>query len=190
MKTILILDGSLHGKSGNTHGVTEELIKLFPADFIFEYIELKSVSDCLSLENQMQQADGFIIATGTYWQSWGSPMQRFFEQTTPWEGSHIWLGKPICTVITMHSLGGVEVMGRLQSNLSMLGALIPPMCSIVHSHVNQMASHSTECNHDVWDMSSLPTIAHNFITALNKTGTYQSWDVDKDDAVTGIWLKK
>lgn len=190
MKTIAILDGSLHGKEGNTYGVIEELLPLLPKEFQIDYVELKNIDNCLTLEKRLRAADGFILATGTYWQSWGSPMQRFFEQTTDWEATDIWLGKPACTIITMHSIGGLEVMGRLQSNLNMLGAFIPPMCCIVHSHVNQMAGESDEVNYDVWDLKYLSTIANNMIAAINKTGDYKAWEVDRGETVTGLWLKK
>lgn len=192
MKKIVLLDGSLHGKGGNTHGVTEDLLALLPGYFEIDYVELKNVGNTLELKERLRDAYGFIIATGTYWQSWGSPLQRFFEQTTAWEASDLWMGKPVCTVVTMHSIGGVEVMSRLQSNVNMLGAFIPPMCSIVHSHVNQMAGESADGkkSEDIWDLRALPTIAHNFQQAVDNTHHYQSWKVDQGNDVTGVWLKK
>lgn len=189
MKKIVVLDGSLHGIGGNTHGVTEELLKLLPPYFEIDYIELKNVPNVTELESRLRAAYGFILATGTYWQSWGSPMQRFFEQATPWEGTDIFLGKPVCVIVTMHSLGGAEVMGRIQSNFSLLGAVIPPMCSFVYSHVTQMAGTHKE-NKDIWDFDCLPTVAHNFQQAIDHTDHYKAWDVDRGDAVTGVWLKK
>ena len=189
MKSLLVLDGSLNGKSGNTAGVVDALLALLPNDFKIDYIELKDIPDCLTLEDKLRNADGFILASGTYWQSWGSPMQRFFEQATPWEATDIWLGKPACTIVTMHSIGGMEVMGRIQSNLALFGAFIPPLCSIVHSHVNQMAAASGEKNYDIWDLDYLPTIAHNLVAAINGTFDYQPWEVDQGETVTGKWLK-
>jgi multimeric flavodoxin WrbA len=191
MKKVLILDGSLHGKGGNTHGVTEELLKLLP-DVEVDYIELKKISDISSLESKIRAADGFIVATGTYWQSWGSPMQRFLEEATPWEGADLWMGKPVCFVITMHSIGGMEVMSRLESNFSMFGALIPPHCSIVHSEVNQLARKDSPENlhQDIWDLRYLPTIAHNFKAALDGTHNYEPWKVDSAEEAKAVWFKK
>ena len=82
MKRVLVLDGSLHGKGGNTHGVIQELISKLPKTIDFDYIELKNIDDALTLESRIRAADGYIVGTGTYWQSWGSPLQRFLEQTT------------------------------------------------------------------------------------------------------------
>lgn len=190
MKKIILLDGSLHGKGGNTHGVTEELIKLLPPNFEIDYIELKNVSDFSTLEKPMREAYGFIVATGTYWQSWGSPMQRLLEYATKWEATDVFLGKPVCCIVTMHSIGGLEVLARLQSNFNLLGSFIPPMCCIVHSHVNQMADKNADESHDIWDMRYLPTLAHNFQQAVDNMHHYKAWEVDRDEAVTGIWLKK
>ena len=40
----------------------------------------------------LAEADGFVFATGTYWDSWGSPLQKFLEETTAFEGTSVWLG--------------------------------------------------------------------------------------------------
>jgi multimeric flavodoxin WrbA len=190
MKKILVLDGSLHGRGGNTNGVTEELLKLLN-DVEIDYIELKNVTNASVLEDKIRKADGYIVATGTYWQSWGSPMQRFLEQATPWEATDLWMGKPACFVVTMHSLGGAEVLARLQSNFNLFGCLLPPMCSIVYSHVNQMAeenglSHSL----DVWNLEALPATAHNFTAALNGKNNYKAWGVDTTEDTHAVWFKK
>ena len=189
MKKIVVLDGSLHGKAGNTYGVTEELLKLLPGYFEIEHIELKDVADFGTLETVLRDAYGFIAATGTYWQSWGSPMQRFFEYATRWESTDVFLGKPLCCIVTMHSLGGMEVLGRLQSNFNLLGTSIPPQCSFVYSHVNQMAGTHADSK-DVWDFDCLPSVAHNFQQALDNTHQYIAWEVDRGDAVSPLWLKK
>ena len=190
MKRVAILDGSLHGQGGNTYGVIQELISKLPKTIDFDYIELKNIDDALTLESRIRAADGYILGTGTYWQSWGSPLQRFLEQTTVWEATDVWLGKPLCTIVTMHSVGGMEVLSRLQANFALLGTLIPPMCCLVHSHVNQMALSANETNRDIWDLSSLDTIAHNFKVSLFGKQSYMTWDVDREEIVTGVWFKK
>ena len=190
MKRIAILDGSLHGKGGNTHGVIEEVLKGLEPLFDIDYIELKDVIDISSLETRLHEAHGFVVASGTYWQSWGSPMQRFLEGATKWEATDIFMGKPICTIITMHSMGGVEVMSRLQAVFNLLGAFAPPLTSIVHSHVNQLAVETDSSSLDIWDLRYVPTVAHNFKVALFGGREFKSWDVDQGEIVTGNWFKK
>jgi len=189
MKKIVVLDGSLHGKSGNTAGVVEELLPHLPGYFDVDWIELKDVADFSTLEERLRDAYGFIAATGTYWQSWGSPMQRFLEFATQWEGKDVFLGKPVCAIVTMHSLGGAEVLGRLQANFNLLGAFIPPMCCFVYSHLTQMAGKNAEGN-DVWNLDCLPTVAHNFQQAVDNLHQYIAWEVDRGESVTDVWLKK
>jgi len=189
MKKLAILDGSLNGKSGNTGTVVTELLKLFEGKLDSDYIDLKDVDAPRGLEKRLRAASGFIVATGTYWQSWGSPLQRFFEETTDWEGSDIWLGKPACVVVTMHSIGGMGLIARLQSNLSLLGAIIPPQCCIAHSYINQEARKSSD-SEDIWDLKYLPTISHNLLEAIEGTHRYTSWTVDKVGNRSEIWINE
>jgi NAD(P)H-dependent FMN reductase len=190
MKRIVVLDGSLNGIGGNTHGVIQETVHALGHLVEVDYIELKDVKDMLSLHTRIKDAQGFIVGSGTYWQSWGSPMQRFLEAATEWEGTDVFLGKPICTVITMHSVGGVEVMSRLQSIFNLLGCFAPPHCSMVHSYVNQLAAQIDKEDMEIWDLRFVPTVAHNFKVALFGGGSFMSWDADQGDIVTGTWFKK
>ena len=190
MKRIAVLDGSLNGIGGNTYGVIQEAIKELGALVEVDYIALKDVSDPLSLHDRIKAAHGFIVGTGTYWQSWGSPLQRFLEAGTEWEGSNVFLGKPICTIVTMHSVGGVEVMSRLQSIFNLLGCYAPPHCAMVHSYVNQLAAQVDKEDMEIWDLRFIPTVAHNFKVALFGSREFMSWDADQGDIVTGLWFKK
>lgn len=189
MKKIVVLDGSLNGRTGNTGTVVTELLKFFEGQFESDYIDLKNIDTPLCLADKLRAAEGFIVATGTYWQSWGSPLQRFFEETTDWEGSDIWLGKPACVVVTMHSIGGMGLIARLQSNLSLLGAIIPPQCCIAHSYINQEARKSSD-SEDIWDLKYLPTIAHNLREAIEGTHRYTSWVVDKIGNRSEVWVNE
>ena len=191
MGKILVLDGSLHGKDGNTSVLIRQLLNTLGPDIQADYLELRFCKDIVDEENRFREADGFIFGTGTYWQSWSHHAQRFFEQVTSWESTDIWLGKPVCSIVTMHSVGGMGVLARLQSNFSLFGAVIPPMCCIVHSYVNRLAQQNSSLDggdEDIWDERSLPTIAHNFIEAVRRTHNYRSWQVDSDHDSHGKWL--
>ena len=99
-------------------------------------------SSTLSINESVQllrQANGIVFVTGTYWDSWGSPLQKFLEDLTPWECSDVWLGKPAAVVVSMQEVGGKAVLSRLQGVLSSLGCIIPPCSGMVYSHVGQCA---------------------------------------------------
>ena len=87
----------------------------------------------------------------------------------------------------MHSVGGMEVIARLQSNLNLFGSFIPPHCCIAHSFVNQEARKSSNSD-DIWDLKYIPTIAHNFKEAINRTHNYKSWVVDQIEK-EDVWIK-
>jgi multimeric flavodoxin WrbA len=193
MKRILIINGSLQGKNGNTSVLIDYLLAELNSKVGIDYLELKNCPEIAKEEKRFSEAAGFVFATGTYWQSWSHHAQRFFEQATPWEGSEIWLGKPVCSLVTMHSVGGMEVLSRIQSNFSLFGAVIPPMCAIVHSYVNQLASRAETMeneNLDIWGVRDLSVVAHNLMEAVSKTHHYKAWKVDTLDAASKIWMKQ
>lgn len=188
MARILFIDGGLHGKRGNTAQFVNRFLTLLPKHVEIDYLELASCPDIAAEQERFQQADGFIFASGTYWQSWSHHAQRFFEQATYWEGTGIFLGKPVCTIITMHSIGGAEVLSRAQNNFNLLGCLIPPMCCIAYSMVNQIATEHSD-NLDIWNEDSFPSIAHNLMAAIEHPNPYQTWDVASVEDTYAVWVK-
>lgn len=194
MKKILILNGSLGAKSGNTHFLIENIQTLLNKHNVLSEIIclndfLKQTLSLEELKNKMKAADAFIFTSGTYWDSWGSPMQYFLEEITIFEGTNIFLGKPAAIIITMHSVGGKGVLSRLQGVLSTLGIMIPPMTGFVYSLASQMALESTSSfSDDFWGPEDLETIAHNLMTSLNNEHSYKSWSVDRDDPKR-VWIK-
>ncbi len=138
----------------------------------------------------MAQADGFIFVTGTYWDSWGSPLQTFLEQVTELEGTSAFLGKPAVVMVLNHSVGGKGVLSRLQGVLSTLGCLIPPMSGIVYSWVNeQILKRKSQAAKDLWSLEDLEDIFENFQKSLESKVQWKSWSVDRKD-YRKIWLQK
>jgi multimeric flavodoxin WrbA len=187
MKKILICNGSLGSSEGNTH----ELIKFVEKEIAshgYEY-ELVQLKDLLEkkisldeIKNKLNSASGFIFSSGTYWDSWGSPMQNFLEVITPFEGSDIFMGKPAAVFITMHSVGGKEVLSRLQGVLNTMGLLIPPMSGMVYSLSGQLALESkSSFSDDFWSIEDSSIVIHNLITSLENKKTYRPWPVDHKD---------
>ena len=189
MKKILILNGSIAGVEGNT----QQIIALIQSKLNnSEVVQLKDLMDKkLSLNElriKLNQADGFIFTSGTYWDSWGSPMQYFLELATEFEASDIFLGKPAGVIITMHAVGGKGVLSRLQGVLNTLGMLIPPMSGMVYSLSQQIALEAeTSFSEDFWCIEDTNVIIHNILASFDDKN-YQTWPVDHKDPKR-YWIK-
>ena len=194
MKKILILNGSLGANSGNTNFLIDHIhAKIMTYNASTEIVHLNELLEKkLSLEElkiKIEAADGFIFTSGTYWDSWGSPMQYFLEASTEFEGTNLFLGKPAAVMITMHSVGGKGVLSRLQGVLNSIGVMIPPMTGIVYSLAGKIALESqTEFSDDFWGLEDLEVIAHNLMTFINNKHSYKAWAVDRDDPKR-VWIK-
>ena len=142
-----------------------------------------------SLLAAISRSDGFVFVSGTYWDSWGSPLQRFLEEATPLEGTAAWLGKPAAVAVLMHSVGGKGMLSRLQGVLNTLGLLIPPMSGLVYSAVNAaaLAQTSSKICQDLWCMEDLEVLCHNLLEACAGGSKWRSWPSDKSNDDT-LWL--
>lgn len=191
---IIVINGSLGGASGNTGIALKGWAKALGAHADIEWLHLADqFPDRTKLHSLLKNAGGFIFASGTYWDSWGSPLQRFLEQVTELEGSDIWLGKPAAILITMHSVGGKEVLSRLQGVLSTLGLVIPPMSGMVLSLANQLAAETpSDFADDFWQTPDLEILAHNLLEGMKARREYppgwKTWNVDRKDP-SRHWLK-
>jgi multimeric flavodoxin WrbA len=177
---IIVLNGSLNPQQGNTAVLLERLIS---------HLRLKTEVSVFNLKDrapgrdELEKSKGFVFASGTYWDSWGSPLQKFLEDATAWEGTSVWLGKPAAVLISMHSVGGKGVLSRLQGVLSTLGLLIPPMSGMVYSAANHLAlrAESGEITEDLWNLEDLEVIAHNFLAALETRPAWKAWKMHTGD---------
>lgn len=197
---LLIINGSLGGANGNTAVGLNHFIQIFTAKNVqCEIIHLNDLfqqklsnEEFLSfLEQQISEAQGFVFATGTYWDSWGSPLQKFLELITPLENQKLLLGKPIVTFVTMHSVGGKSVLSRLQGVLNSFGFYQPPLCGIVYSMVNELITQAkieSTFKDDLWSTDDFKVICENLIIAMQKPIHFHPWPVDRDDPHR-IWWK-
>ena len=195
-RPLTLFNGSLGGAGGNTAAVLAPLAARLRAAAELQVVHL--AGDDLSdeaLERLLCESAGFVFATGTYWDSWGSPLQRFFERTTRFEGGRAWLGKPAAAVVTMCSVGGKGVLSRLQGVLSTLGCQIPPMSGMVYSLATHLAIQHAPPDAsapytDFWQVDDFDTIAHNLLEAVSGGASWRAWRVDGGDAgrrwATGI----
>lgn len=179
---ILIINAGLNGSAGQSHFLGLKISSLLAAkEVLIRDLELATSRDIHTWEELISWADGFIFITGTYWDSWSSYLQDFLEQTSTWEGSSLWLGKPASVVVSMHSVGAKAVASKLQGVLSTLGLLLPPMTSFVYSLTTHLTlkGEASDQVEDFWTLDDLDVILANFTHALEIPRTsWQSWCVD------------
>jgi NAD(P)H-dependent FMN reductase len=177
--SILILNASPAGRLGNG---TQFIKYHWPADVPFELLHLADVRMNEKLFKKVLSAPAVVFVTGTYWDSWGSPLQTFLEAFTNYEGHPQIVGKPVACLVLMHSVGGKSVLSRLQGVLNTFGFLIPPMSGMVYSLVNKLSA-KTKSDHakDFWQPQDLLAIVHNLQTATEaaKSTCWCTWPVDK-----------
>lgn len=187
---LLILNGSPLGKKGNSAAI----LKLIKNQSAFEKVKVVHLKDSqLSAQDHFRllaEAQAVLFITGTYWDSWGSPLQKFLEDFTPFEGHKKLLGKPAGVVTLMHSVGGKEVLSRLQGVLNTFGFQIPPMSGMAYSLVSEIAL-KTKSTHaeDFWSLEDLQIILQNLMIASQSQANWQSWPVDRKNPKR-LWLGK
>ncbi|MFA6962166.1 MAG: NAD(P)H-dependent oxidoreductase [Opitutaceae bacterium] len=181
---ILILNASLGGHDGNSARVIELITPHFAphADVIHARLAGPGADNLLGLKNALQSSHALVIATGTHWDSWSSPLQKLLEDATPAEGTALWLGKPVSVLVTEHSTGGKGVLSRLQGVLVTLGCAIPPMSGLVLSRAAVIAAqHDPKAANDFWCADDLAVVAHNLVEAARGTRNWRTWPVDRTD---------
>lgn len=192
MKKVLILNGSLGADQGNTEVVIARMQKQLTVESEVAHLKnlLEKKMTTLELKEKIHNADALVFTSGTYWDSWGSPMQYFLEAATEFEASDLFMGKPAAVIITMHSVGGKAVLSRLQGVLNTLGMMIPPMSGMVYSLAGQLALETESTfSEDFWSLEDIDVIAHNLLTALYNKQSYKPWPVDHKDPKR-IWVQK
>jgi NAD(P)H-dependent FMN reductase len=138
---VLVLNGSLRGPDGNTGWLLGYAAERLADRCDVDALHLADpLPDLDALADRLRAADALIVGTGVYWQSWGSPLQRFLEVFTPHENTDLFFGKPVACLVTMDSVGGSELAARLVAVFTALGCLVPPCTTLVVSRVALEAS--------------------------------------------------
>lgn len=178
---ILILNGSIHGNKGNC-GVIIQDLRRQRKDVQWDVVPLAKSKFNQALRKKIQNADAILFFTGTYWDSWGSPLQKFLEDATVLEGQEEVLGKPAGVCVLMHSVGGKSVLSRLQGVLSSMGCMIPPMSGMTYALSSKLASDSKSPQaEDFWCLEDLEVIIDNLILASTEQIAWKTWPVDRQN---------
>jgi len=176
---ILILNGSVHGERGNT-GIILKSIQKTRKDVEWDVVHLEKTKFGPGLVRRIKTSDAILVMTGTYWDSWGSPLQKFLEEATDLEARPEILGKPAGVCVLMHSVGGKSVLSRLQGVLSTMGFLIPPMSGMVYSLSGQLALKTKNVHaQDFWCLEDLEIIVENLVIAAKMKTSWKTWPVDR-----------
>lgn len=183
--TLLVVDGSVRGGAGNTTAALAVAKRVaVDAGFAVDDLVLATyVGTIAALLERVGRADALLVGTGTYWSSWGSPLQRFLEVATTLEATDALVGKPVGVVVTMDSVGGVDVGARLLGAFALMGCAQPPFPLVVLSRVTAGVD-----DPDVWSPRDLPVLVENLAAAARAPRpAYRVWPVARAAAPSGDW---
>lgn len=188
---LLALNGSVRGDDGDAADALKAALA-FAGDVDIAPVTLATYRGTVEAMVQLlTDADALLLGTGTYWGSWGSPLQRFLEVMTPLEATPAFLGKPAACVVTMDSVGGVDVGTRLLGALGTMGCCTAPFPLVVLSRVG-FAVQDKPGFDDVWQPRDLEVtvanlVAHARATRDGRVSAHKSWSVDKGRLPSGAW---
>lgn len=187
-KNVLIINGSIHGNKRNTGLLIRYIQKSHP-NVRFDVVELQRGPKAPSIIKKLNVADAVLFLTGTYWDSWGSPLQKFLEDFTDYELDKSFFGKPAGVITLMHSVGGKSVLSRLQGVLSSMGFLLPPLTGMAYSLAGALAQ-KTKSIHadDFWIKEDTETIIENLLLATDKKTEWKKWPIDRKN-FKKKWIK-
>jgi chromate reductase len=182
---LLLLNASLAGPEGNSARLLRRMAaRLAPhAELVGASLAGPGAQDFAALAPALRAADGFVIATGTHWDGWSSPLQKFLEDATPAEATALWMGKPVAVLVSEHSTGGKGVLSRLQGVLVTLGCVVPPLSGLVISKSAQIAGRAAPAEaEDFWCAADLDVVADNLLLAARQPrAAWRTWPVDRAD---------
>ena len=168
---MLLLNGSIRGRDGNTGWVLEEVARRVGGDVLHLAGPMPPVDEVAA---RCREAPALLVGTGVYWHGWGSPLQRFIEVMTPFENTDVFFGKPVGCVVTMDSVGGAELAARLLGVFNQLGCVVPPCTTLV-------LSRTATPDEDVWSLDDLDVVLDNL------RGKPRPWPMRPLTAPRGAW---
>jgi NAD(P)H-dependent FMN reductase len=185
---VVVLNGSLRGEDGDGAALSARVRARAEAlGHSVDCVVLATLGGSVqALVDRLARADGFVVVTGTYWGSWGSPLQRFFEHLTPCEATPVFLGKPCAAVVSMDSVSGAEVGARLLSVLNLFGCAVVPLGLVALSRVGRVVEHDADYA-DVWQLRDVDVLVENVSRAMSTTTKPTvAWEVHRDSAALDL----
>lgn len=170
---ILIINASIRGQQGNSYAIALTA-KNYIAKTQNSNVEIYDLTHPKNTVQEvytlLEKADAYIVISGTYWNNISSTLQRFIEVCTPFENTNAFFGKPVSTIISMDSVGGIEVANKIISSFSGLGCWAPPCSTIILSRLGEEAVKLTQDweddpNEDVWRLEDIKILIDNLIIA-------------------------
>jgi chromate reductase len=189
MIRLAVLDGSVRS-GGNTSRALDVACARLAVSAVVDRIVLFNHSGTVyEIADRLRRADGLLIGTGTYWSSWGSPMQRFLELMTSYEATDVFLGKPSSVLVTMDSTGGGEVAARLAATFACLGCFTPPFGWMALSRIGvELGASRPDTARDVWSYADIAVLAENLVLAARSPRLpYRAWTIERSDPVDRPW---
>ncbi|SEL34223.1 NAD(P)H-dependent FMN reductase [Chitinophaga rupis] len=194
-KKILIINGSVRGKQGNSGRIAAKALAYLDSkkSVITTILTLTDpMPDIKAVYNLLAAHDGFLVITGVYWNNWSSPLQKFIEIVSVFENSPAFFGKPVTCAVSMDSVGGIEIAGRLHAVFSGLGCWSPPCSTLVISRVGQAAVDATkgtanDPNEDVWRLDDIKVVLDNLVISTHIKSEWISWPHAELSIAEGPW---
>jgi|SRR5690554_5095941 len=170
---ILIINASIRGQQGNSYAIAlaaKNYIEKTQSANVEIYDLTHPKNTIREVYSLLENADAFIAISGTYWNNISSTLQRFIEVCTPFENTNAFFGKPVSTIISMDSVGGIEVANKIISSFSGFGCWAPPCSTIILSRLGEEAVKLTQDleddpNEDVWRLEDIEILIDNLIIA-------------------------
>ncbi|MGC4087444.1 MAG: NAD(P)H-dependent oxidoreductase [Polyangiaceae bacterium] len=183
---LMMVNGSLRGSAGNTHALLELARGMLSESVSSECVVLADYRGSVEeLANRLAESSALLFASGVYWSSWGSPLQRFLEVMTGYELTPCFLGKPAGVLLSADSLAGAEVAHRLQGVLTHLGCWSPPLSSVVLTRVASELRGRAGFE-DVFQTDDIRVALENLCTAAEASPpTWSTWGIARTPQVTG-----
>lgn len=193
--SILIINGSVRGNTGNSGKMAQwahSYLQTQPSVKAGVLTLCEPLPAVERVYRLLAAHDAFLLLTGVYWHSWGSPLQRFIEVVTAFEHSPAFSGKPVACGASMDSVGGAEMMARLLNVFSGLGCWSPPCACVLLSRVGQeamvaSAGKENDENEDVWRMEDMEVVLDNLIIASRFKPEWKGWPHRKLAVPAGEW---
>jgi len=192
--SILIINGSVRGADGNSGAIARKAAQYCKERTIgCSTLTLAGpLPDVAEVAGLVSQHHAFLILSGVYWNSCGSPLQRFIEVMTAYENSPAFFGKPVACAVSMDSVGGSDVANRLHGVFNGFGCWSPPCSTLIISRTATEAiaasnGKTDDPNEDVWRLDDLEIVMDNLVIASGMKAAWKQWSFSPLKAVAGPW---